>query len=145
MARTITSADSSFAISSADFALAATLLQGYAADASFAMGAQQTVEASLGVDGKTSFGWVPRNYEQTITLQADSPSIDIINGIVLAQDAARAVYRLNAAITLPGQGKSYILSNGAITQHQAMPDAARTLQPQTFTITWSSVKEVPLA
>ena len=33
MARTITSADSVFILSSADFALAATQIQGYAADA----------------------------------------------------------------------------------------------------------------
>lgn len=145
MARNITSADASFAISSADFALAATLLSGYAADAAFAMGATQTVESSLGVDGKLSFGWVPRSYEQTITFQADSPSIDLFNALVAAQDASRAVYRVNATISLKGQGKSYVLSNGAVTQHSAMPDATRTLQPQTFTITWESVKEVPVA
>lgn len=59
--RSITSADSVFSISSADFALAATILEGYAADAAFAMENADTAETMLGVDGKLSAGWVPRS------------------------------------------------------------------------------------
>lgn len=143
--RTITSADSTFVISSADFALAATILQGYAADAAFAMENATSAETSLGVDGKLSAGWVPRSYNQTITLQPDSPSRPIFDGIVTAQDAARTVFRLNAVITLPGNQYSHSLSRGVLKTYSAMANAQKILQPMTYVIEWERVIPVPLA
>lgn len=142
--RTITSADSVFILSSNDFALAAIQIQGFAADAAFATDETDTAEVLLGVDGKMSAGWVPRTYPQTITLQADSPSIDVFDSIVLAQDANRTVYRLNAVITIPGTQRSYTMTRGVLNRHTVMPGAQRVLQPRTFTITWESVLPTPL-
>lgn len=142
--RTITSADSTFVISSADFALAAAILEGYAADAAFAVDNSDTAETSLGVDGKLSAGWVPRTYNQTITLQADSPSRFIFDALVTAQDAARTIFRLNGVITLPGNQYSYSLSRGVLKNYTAMPTAQRVLQPLTFVIEWEQVLPVPI-
>jgi len=142
--RTITSADSVFILSSADFALAATQIQGYAADAAFATDEADTAEVVLGVDGVMSAGWVPRMYTQTITLQADSASIDLFDGIVLAQDANKTVFRLGGVITLPGTQRSYTLSRGVLSRYTSIPNAQRSLQPRTFTITWESVLPTPL-
>lgn len=142
--RTITSADASFVISSADFALAATVLEGYAADAAFATDNADTAETSLGVDGKLSAGWVPRSYNQTITLQPDSPSRPIFDAIVGAQDVARTVYRLNGVIQLPGNQYSFNLSRGVLKNYKAIPDANRVLQPLTFVIEWERVVPVPI-
>ena len=142
--RTITSADSTFVISSADFALAATIIEGYAADAAFAMENADTAETLLGVDGKLSAGWVPRSYSQTITLQADSLSHDLFEALVAAQDAARTVYRLNGVITLPGNNRSYSMSRGVLRNFSAMPNAQRVLQPVTYVIEWERVIPIPL-
>ena len=145
MSRTITSADSSFVLSSADFALAAVSLEGYGADASFATDDVDTAETVLSVDGKMSAGWIPRMYQQTITLQADSSSRDVFDALVLAQDAAKTVYRLNGVITLPGLGRSYVMSRGVLKRYSAMPNAQKTLKETTYQIQWESVKPVPIA
>lgn len=142
--RTITSADASFVISSADFALAATILEGYAADAAFATDNADTAETSLGVDGKLSAGWVPRSYNQTITLQPDSPSRFIFDALVGAQDVARAIYRLNGVITLPGNQYSFTLSRGVLKNYTPIPAANRVLQPITFSIEWERVVALPI-
>lgn len=142
--RTITSADSTFVISSADFALAATILEGYAADAAFAMDNANTAETSLGVDGKLSAGWVPRSYLQTVTLQPDSPSRQVFDFIVGAQDANKTIYRLNAVITLPGNQYSHSLSRGVLKNYSAMANAQKILQPITFQIEWEKVLSIPL-
>lgn len=142
--RSITSADSTFAISSADFALAATILEGYAADAAFAMENADTAETMLGVDGKLSAGWVPRSYNQTITLQADSKSRAVFDALVMAQDVSRQIFRLNGVITLPGNQYSYTLSRGVLKNYTAMPTAQRVLQPMTFVIEWERVLAVPI-
>lgn len=142
--RSITSADSVFSISSADFALAATILEGYAADAAFAMENADTAETMLGVDGKLSAGWVPRSYNQTITLQADSKSRAVFDALVMAQDVSRQIFRLNGVITLPGNQYSYTLSRGVLKNYTAMPTAQRVLQPLTFVIEWERVLAVPI-
>ena len=143
--RTITSADSTFVLSSSDFALAATILEGYAADAAFAMDNANTAETSLGVDGKLSAGWVPRSYNQTVTLQPDSPSRPLFDAIVTAQDEARTVYRLNGVITLPGNQYSHSLARGVLKSYSAMSNAQKILQPVTFVIEWERVTTIPLA
>lgn len=143
--RSITSADSVFSLSSADFALAATILEGYAADAAFAMENADTAETMLGVDGKLSAGWIPRSYNQTITLQADSKSRKVFDALVMAQDATRNIFRLNGVITLPGNQYSYTLSRGVLKNYTAMPTAQRVLQPLTFVIEWERVLAVPIA
>lgn len=142
--RSITSADATFVLSSADFALAATVLEGYAADAAFATDNTDTAETSLGVDGKLSAGWVPRSYNQTITLQPDSPSRALFDLLVGAQDAARVVYRLSGVIHLPGNQYSYALSRGVLKNYSSIPTAQRILQPMTFVIEWEKVVPVPI-
>lgn len=142
--RTITAADASFVISSTDFALAATILQGYAADAAFATDNADTAETSLGVDGRLSAGWIPRSYNQTITLQPDSPSRAVFDALVAAQDAARTIYRLNGVVNLPGNQYSYSLSRGVLKNYTSMPTAQKILQPMTFVIEWERVLPVPI-
>lgn len=142
--RSITSADSTFVLSSSDFALAATILEGYAADAAFAMDNADTAETMLGVDGKLSAGWIPRSYNQTITLQADSKSRALFDALVTAQDATRNVFRLNGVINLPGNQYSYNLTRGVLKNYTAMPTAQKVLQPLTFVIEWERVLAVPI-
>lgn len=143
--KTITSADAVFILSSADVLPAAVQLEGYAADAAFATEQADTAEVVLGVDGKMSAGWVPRMYTQTISLQADSPSIPVFDAIATAQDAAKTVFRLNGVITLPGVGMSYTLSRGVLTRYKPMSDAKRTLAPVEFQITWESVRPAKIS
>ena len=142
--RSMTSADSTFVLSSSDFALAATILEGYAADAAFAMDNADTAETMLGVDGKLSAGWIPRSYNQTITLQADSKSRALFDALVTAQDATRNVFRLNGVINLPGNQYSYNLTRGVLKNYTAMPTAQKVLQPLTFVIEWEKVLAVPI-
>ena len=142
--RSITSADSTFVLSSSDFALAATILEGYAADAAFAMDNADTAETMLGVDGKLSAGWIPRSYNQTITLQADSKSRALFDALVTAQDATRNVFRLNGVINLPGNQYNYNLTRGVLKNYTAMPTAQKVLQPLTFVIEWEKVLAVPI-
>lgn len=144
MDRSITSADAVFVLSSTDFALVGTQLEGYSADAAFAMDNADTAETQLGVDGKLSAGWIPRSYNQTITLQADSPSRGIFESLVGAQDATRNVFRLNGVITLPGNQRAYNLTRGVLKSYTAMPSAQKVLQPTTYVIEWERVLPVPI-
>jgi hypothetical protein len=142
--RTITSADSTFVLSSADIALAATILEGYAADASFATDSAQSAETVMGVDGILSAGWTPRPIPMTITLQPDSPSRPLFDALIAAQDAAKDVFRINGVLTLPGNQYSHSLSRGVVVGYTPIPAGQKVLQPMTFQIIWERALTIPL-
>jgi hypothetical protein len=141
---TITSANAVAILTEQNFFPAGVQLQGFAADAAFALESAQTAETVLGVDGIMSAGWVPRMYRQQWDLQADSDSIAVFDAIAGGQDVAQTVFFLGMVIQLPSLGKAWNFSRGVLTNYKAMPDGKRILQPQQFAITWNTVRPVIL-
>lgn len=151
---TITSANSSLILTPRLAGLLSGLLpalagvgfsvQGYASDDAFATDAVQSAEARKGVDGRTSFGYLPRLTPQTITLQADSPSIAAFEAMVAAQDSIQEVIILDGVLTLPSIGRTFALVQGALTRITPIPPGKRVLEPVTYEITWHQVQSAPL-
>ncbi len=139
MANTITSADSIFSLTVTNLYPSAQILEGYAADAMFALGDTELAQTVRGADGKLSAGFVFGEYLQTITIMPDSPSKDIFETWMLTSRTSIAVFRCNATIILPALGRKYTLTNGVLQRVKAMPDAQRVLQAMTFQINWESV------
>ncbi|MDI3439312.1 hypothetical protein QLG07_07590 [Erwinia sp. V90_4] len=136
---TITSADSIFALTVTNLFPSAQTLEGYAADAMFALGDTEMAQSVRGADGKLSAGFVFGEYLQTITIMPDSPSRQIFETWQLTSLTSKAVFRCNATIILPAIGKKFTLTNGVLQRVKAMPDAQRVLQAMTFQINWESV------
>lgn len=143
--RTITSADAVLVLSSRDLELAAVQIQGFSADAAWAMGDTEVAQKTRGVDGKLSFGFVYGDYDMVITLQADSDSDKIFELIMTGAVTNQAVYRIDGVLTLPSNGKAIVMGRGGVTSGRIMADGQRVLQPRTWTISWESVQVVPLA
>lgn len=120
------------------------LVQGYASDDAFATEATDVVEARKGVDGKASFGFTPYFTPQTITLQADSPSIAVFDTLINAQKTLRQPVILDGSLLIPSIGKTYALSNGALTRVTAIPPGRKVLEPVVYTITWDDITGAPV-
>lgn len=140
---TITSADSIFALSVTNLYPSAQRLEGYAADAMFALGDTEMALSVRGADGKLSAGFVFGEYLQTITIMPDSPSREIFETWQLTSTTAKAVFRCNATIILPSLGRKYTLTNGVLQRAKTIPDAQRVLQAMTFQINWENVVSEP--
>lgn len=136
---TITSANSSFALSVTDLYPVPQNIQGYAADDAFVAAAQDLAEIVMGVDGHMSAGYVFTPTPQTITIMPDSPSLVVFENWVQAMTLAQEVYRCNATISLPSIKRKYTLKNGVLTNAPKMPGVRRTLQPVAYVITWEKV------
>jgi hypothetical protein len=119
-------------------------VQGYASDDAFATDTVDSAEARMGVDGEMSVGYLPRLTKQTITLQADSPSIQLFEALIGAQDTIREVILLDGILTLPAIGTSYALIKGALTRITAIPPAKRVLEPVTYELTWGKIQPAPV-
>ncbi|MDR9913366.1 phage tail fiber protein [Enterobacter cloacae] len=143
MSNTITSADSTYALSVTNLFPSAQTLEGYAADAMFAFGDTEMAVSVRGADGKLSAGFVFGEYLQTITLMPDSPSWPLFETWILTSVTSKAVFRCNATVILPATGKKYTLTNGVLQRAKSMPDAQRVLQAGTFQINWENVTPEP--
>jgi hypothetical protein len=141
---TITSANSTFLLGIVGLYSTAQQIQGFSSDAAFAIADADTAETQMGVDAAMSYGWVPRIYEQTVTLQADSSSGFLFETWVQTQDAAKEVYEAFGTITIPGIKRTYTLTNGVLRRVVIHPDAAKVMMPRRFTIHWGKVLPVPL-
>lgn len=133
---TITAANSTFYLIVPGLYDSPVKIEGYSTDAMVSAEAINPVVAEMGVDGHLSLGWVPTAKAITVTLAADSPSRQIIDDWVTYQDARREVMTCSAEFSLPGIGRKYIGSRGAITSAPPMPGANKTLQATAYTITF---------
>lgn len=136
---TITSADAIFALTVTNLYPSAQVLEGYAADAMFALGDTEMAVSVRGADGKLSAGFVFGEYLQTITIMPDSASRDMFETWQLTSLTSKAVFRCNATIILPAISRKFTLTNGVLQRAKAIPDANRVLQQMTFQINWESV------
>ena len=120
-------------------------VEGFASDDAFMSDAVDVAEAVMGIDGKMSVGYTPYITKQTITLQADSPSVVLFEAIVGAQSTLRQPVFLDAALALPAVQKSYVFKLGAMTRVTPFPAGKKVLQPMQYEISWELVTAVPLA
>ena len=139
MAKTITSANSSFLLAITGLFPAPVALEKYAADDAFTTDPRVTAEVGMGVDGHQFSGFVPNPTKMKIKFSPDSGSVDLFNAWDAAQTAFRDIYTASAVITLPGNGSKYVLTNGVLVSVKGMPDAKKVLQAQEFEISWESV------
>lgn len=138
MARTITSATSTFVIAVAKIFEAPQRLQGYSADDAFTNEQLASAEVSMGVDGQLSGGFVFVPFVQRIVLQADSVSNDFFDQWWSQQQRAREVYPATGVVTLISIRKKWNLTRGFLTGYKPMPDAQKVLRPRDYQITWQA-------
>lgn len=120
-------------------------IQGFAADDVYDLDAIKSVEASMGVDGVLSFGFVYAEVMQNITLQADSLSNTFFDIVWTQMQAAQDVYPINGVVQLPGIASKFRMENGGLTGYQPAPNAKKTLQPRKYQITWGRIFPQPTA
>lgn len=128
MAATLTVANSSIVMTIEGLFPSGVTLSGYAADNVFEFGAVESKELSMGIDGKYSAGFVHNPIPFTLTLQADSESLDVFEQIWARETANRDALGVGLTVALPATGKRYVLRNGYLQSYQA-PSGQRTLQP----------------
>lgn len=139
----ITSADAVLTLAIATLFPTPQQLQGFGVDDIYDIPSIKSVEAMIGVDGKKSSGFVYALVPQTITLQADSPSNRIFQTWWTQMQAAKFDYTASGIIVLRSTGTKYQMINGSLTGYKPAPAAKRTLQPNTYELTWEAVLPSP--
>lgn len=118
-------------------------LQGFAADNVATIDPVTHAETSMGIDGRLSAGFVHNPIQQSITLQADSESVDMFEFWHQMQRQRRELYWAFGSILLKATNKRYVMNRGVLTATSLMPAINRTLQPRQFTLVWQDVSVGP--
>ena len=140
---TITSANSVLILTASLFP-APQKIQGFASDKAFAIDTPDIVETQMGVDGRMTAGFTPASVKQTISLQADSPSVSFFTTLTQAMKTTREVIYLSGTLSLPSTGENFVLTRGVLTTPKQAPDGQKVLQARDYVITWESVNASPL-
>jgi len=114
-------------------------IQGFSTDDMFDLDARPLAETRMGVDGRLSSGYTHHPRKMKIKLEADSDSQSVFDNWAAAQDTLLDVIHAYGTVVLEANGTEYLLTKGALTSYPDMPGAKKTLQPQTYEITWESV------
>lgn len=113
-------------------------IEQFGTDAMVSVAQNNPVVAQKGIDGHTSFGWVPTNKEVTFTLAADSPSLRLFEDWANYQEMIREVMVCNAEFSMPAILRKIVGTRGAMTTAQTHPNAAQTLQAAAFVVTFDT-------
>src|SRR5450631_4473515 len=125
---TITAANSTFYLSIPDVFPAPVQLFGYGVDDAFETDSVSPSEAIIGVDAYMSAGYTPYLVVLKYVLQADSPSLLIMDAWLGAMAADRETYLADGTIILPGIEKVYAFTKGTLTAAVPMPGVKKQLQ-----------------
>ena len=136
---TLTSANSVLYLGIAGIFPVPQKIEGYATDDAFAFEAVQPAQAVMGVDGRMSAGYTPFMSIQTITIQADSPSMVVFEAYMAAMKTAREVFYCNGTLNILSISRKFVMTRGVLTQIPSAPTARTILQPMSFQITWEDV------
>ena len=118
-------------------------IQGFATDEVLDIPQIKSAETMMGVDGVLSVGFVFVPVIQTISLQADSVSNDIIDQWWASMQATLQSYLATATIKMPQIGMKYNLVGGILTGYKPLANAKKLYQPRTHEITWASIAPAP--
>jgi hypothetical protein len=142
--RSLTSANAILLIGIVGLYDAPQQIQGFGTDDAFDVDALENAETAMGVDGKFSAGYVPRERKMSIVLQADSLSNDLFDNWNSASETARTIYWANGQLSIPSIRKKYTLSDGVLTSYKPLPGGKKILQPRTHVITWGRSVASPM-
>jgi hypothetical protein len=134
---TITSVNATFLLTVPGIFSAPQQLQQFAVDEAFDTEEADAAEVQLGVDGAAASGLIPRLTPMTFAFLASSPSIDLFEQWLQAQDQARDVFYATGTLVLPSLQKQYNLPQGTLQRYSAVSNVRRVLQARRFRVVWA--------
>lgn len=135
---TITGANAVYTISVPSLFDAPENLHQFMADDSFSTEQQDVGETVMSNDGYLTGGFVFAAVSQTVSLLADSESIDLFDTWSQSMRTQRDAYFANGVITLPSVGKKWTMTRGLLVKYAIIPDVKKLLQGRKMVINWQS-------
>ena len=140
MAFDITSANATLILTVENLYPAGVKIEGFSTDNSFAMDDDTIAETHMGVDGKMTAGFTPSEKSITITLDAGSPSYEVLCNIYNTSKTNMTVLETSMQITVPALGKEFSLKNGVMISGHPVPSGEKVLGHTAWTFHFGKIE-----
>lgn len=137
---TITSANSTGALTVPGVFPAPINLEGFSTDASVSLDAYKTSEPRMGVDGHLAAGYIPVPKILKMNFEANSPSQENLVVWNSAEEVAREKKTCELVFTIPSIKRRYTFVKGFLSNSSPMPAGKKTLDPTEWEITFEKVE-----
>ena len=136
----VTSANAQLILTVEDLYPSGVALEMFGTDAALSSGNVDFTETRKGVDGRMVAGVVKNVYPVTITLEAASPSLDVLYTLRDAMQANNKPYKVGLTVYYPATGYMRTYTRGVLKSGPTTPTAQRTLQPTTWNFDFEDCK-----
>ena len=136
----LTSANSVVILTVADLYPSGVQLEGFSTD-QILSGEDVTVgEARMGVDGRLSVGYTPTPKNIVITLEASSPSLEVMQNIYSRFESTKTALECSMTIIIPALSQVFNFVQGSLIKGRPVPDLKKILDPTQWTFTFAAFK-----
>lgn len=104
-------------------------LEGFGADAMLSVDGVDNAEYRRGADGRGVAGVVKNPITVQITLEANSPGLDVITTVWQAMQSNNKPYECTLTVSYPATGRTVTFVRGVLSNVPPTPAAQKTLQP----------------
>lgn len=101
-------------------------------------------QARMGVDGGMAAGFVPNPWNVTISLEASSPSLKVMQTLAQAMVTNKCTYEVSLIITVPALNQVHAYRKGVLLTGKDLPGIRKTLEPTQWKFTFAKYNQVGL-
>ena len=128
----ITSADATLVLGVKELYPAGVQLMNFSTDRMMQSDDIEVAQARMGVDGGLAAAYVPNPYSLTITLEASSPSLSVMQSILMAMKVNRTTYECSVTLVIPSISQVHSWRHGVLVSGNPVTQPGKTLEPTTW-------------
>ena len=118
-----------------------TILENFTTDQAVDGDEHEYAQTRMGVDGGLAAGFVPNPWNVTISLEACSPSLKVMQDLAQAMQTNRRTYEVQLIITIPSLEQVHTYRKGVLVSGKDMPGLKRTLDPTSWRFTFAKYNQ----
>ena len=117
------------------------ILENFTTDQAVDGDEHEYAQTLMGVDGGLAAGFVPNPWNVTISLEACSPSLKVMQDLSQAMQTNRRTYEVQLIITIPSLEQVHTYRKGVLVSGKDMPGLKRTLDPTSWRFTFAKYNQ----
>lgn len=128
----ITSANAVLWLTVKELYPAGVQIMNFSADSMMSSDDIEIAQVRMGVDGGMAAGYTPNPYQLTITLEASSPSLTIMQSILMASKVNRTIYECSVTLTIPSLTQAHHWRHGVMIGGNPVTAPKKVLDPTSW-------------
>ena len=136
----LTSADSTLILTCVELYPSGVQIEGFSTDQILSGEDITIAETRMGVDGRLSAGYTPTPKNVVISLEASSPSLEVMQTIYQYMESTKTQPECSMTIEIPSLNQVINFVQGCMTKARPVPDLKKMLDPTNWTFTFAKFK-----